>query len=64
MAHPKLTIDTFDGSSQVTVEGVLQMTLLSDGSVQIDLAGKHIEVNRKGLQYLVRPQNDTVTAGA
>jgi hypothetical protein len=60
MAHPKLTVDTFDGSPKVTVEGLLQMTVLSDGSVQIDLAGKHIEVNRKGLQYLVRPENDAL----
>lgn len=60
MAHRKLTIDTFDGSSQVTVEGILQLTVLSDGSVQIDLAGKHIEVSRNGLQYLVRPEAATV----
>lgn len=64
MAHPKIALETFDGSSQVTVEGLLQMTILSDGTVQIDLAGRHIEVNRNGLQYLVRPENDTVKVGA
>lgn len=60
MSHRKITIDSFAGSSQVTVDGILQMTLLSDGSVQIDLAGKHIEVSRNGLQYLVSPESDTV----
>lgn len=60
MAHPTLTTETVDGSTQVTVDGLLQMTVLSDGSIQIDLAGKNVEVNRNGLQLLVRPVNDTV----
>lgn len=54
MAHPKLTVETADGSSQVTVEGLLQLTVLEDGTVTIDLAGKQIEVERRGLQYVVR----------
>lgn len=46
MAHPALKVESLDGSTQVTVEDLLQMTVLADGSVQIDLAGKRIEVER------------------
>lgn len=64
MAHPQLTVETVDGSTQATVEGLLQMTILSDGSVQIQLAGKHVEVERSGLQYVVRPEADSAQFGA
>jgi hypothetical protein len=40
--------------SQVSIEGLLQLTVLADGSVQIDLAGKHVEVERNGVEYVVR----------
>lgn len=46
MAHPALKVESLDGSTQVTVDGLLQMIVLSDGSVQIDLASKRIEVVR------------------
>jgi hypothetical protein len=46
MTHSPLSVETVDGSTQVTVHGILQMTVLSDGSVQIDLDGKHVEVER------------------
>ncbi|GAA4033387.1 hypothetical protein GCM10023063_16250 [Arthrobacter methylotrophus] len=46
MAHTPLSVETVDGSTQVTVHGLLQMTLLADGTVQIDLDGKRIEVVR------------------
>lgn len=60
MAHPKLTVETVDGSTQATIEGLLQLTILSDGSVQIQLAGRHVEVERSGLQYVVRHETDSV----
>lgn len=46
MAKPKLTVEAFEGAPQVTVEGLLQLTVRDDGSVQIDFAGKHVEVER------------------
>lgn len=46
MAQPKLTVESFAGSTQVSIEGLLQLMVLDDGSVQIDLAGKRIEVER------------------
>lgn len=59
MAHPKLTVETFDGSSQVSVEGLLQLTVLEDGTAIIDLAGRQVEVERSGLQYVVRHETAT-----
>lgn len=64
MAHPQLTVETVDGSTQATVEGLLQLTVLADGSVQINLAGKHVEVERTGMQYVVRHETDTANFGA
>jgi len=66
MAHPALKVESLDGSTQVTVEGLLQMTVLSDGSVQIDLAGKRIEVvrNMSVNQLIVRHERDDVDAPA
>lgn len=60
MAHPQLTVETFDGSTQATIEGLLQLTLMADGSVEITLAGKHVEVERSGLHYVVRPEAEKV----
>lgn len=59
MAHPQLTVETVGGSTQATVENLLQMTVMDDGSVQIQLAGKHVEVERNGLQYVVRHETDS-----
>lgn len=59
MAHPQLTVETVDGSTQATIEGLLQLTILSDGSVQIQLANRHVEVERSGLQYVVRHEADS-----
>jgi hypothetical protein len=42
----KLTVESADGSHQITVNGILQMTILVNGAVTIDLAGKHIVVDR------------------
>lgn len=64
MAHPQLTVETVGGSTQATVEGLLQLTVMPDGSVQIQLAGKHIEVERNGLQYVVRHETDSARFGA
>jgi hypothetical protein len=64
MAHPRLTVETVAGSTQATVEDLLQLTVLSDGSVQIQLAGKHVEVERNGLQYIVRRETDTARFGS
>ncbi|MET4143938.1 hypothetical protein [Arthrobacter sp. UYCo732] len=64
MAHPQVTVETVNGSTQATIEGLLQLTVLSDGSVQINLAGKHIEVERTGLQYVVRHETDSSQYGA
>jgi hypothetical protein len=55
MAHPKFTVDTFGGSTQATVEGLLQLTLLADGTVEINLANTQVEVERMGTRYIVRP---------
>jgi hypothetical protein len=62
MGHHVLKVESLDGSSQVTVEGLLQMTVLSDGSVQIDLAGKRIEVERHMTmnQLIIRHERDDV----
>lgn len=62
MGHPVLKVETLDGSTQVTVEGLLQLTVLADGSVQIDLAGKRIEVERHMTQnqLVIRPELDDV----
>lgn len=57
MAHPRLSVETVDGSTQATVEDLLQLTILADGSAQIDLVGKHVEVERSGLRYVVRRAN-------
>lgn len=46
MAKHKLTVEAFNDPPQVTVEGPLQLTVRDDGSVQIDFAGKHVEVER------------------
>jgi hypothetical protein len=46
MAHTPLSVETVSGSTQVTVHGLLQMTVLEDGSVTIDLDSKHVEVER------------------
>lgn len=63
MAHPQLTVETVGGSTQATIEGLLQLTILDDGSVQINLAGKHVEVERHGLQYVVRHETDSARFG-
>jgi hypothetical protein len=62
MAHPPIKLETVNGSTQVTVEGLLQLTVLSDGSVQIDLAGKRIEVERNMSQnqLIIRHERDDV----
>jgi hypothetical protein len=62
MGHPALKVESLDGSTQVTVDGLLQMTVLSDGSVQIDLAGKRIEVERNmsANQMIIRHEKDDV----
>lgn len=62
MAHTPLTVETADGSTQVTVDGLLQMTVLSDGSVQINLASKRIEVERNMSvnQMIIRHERDDV----
>lgn len=62
MGHPVLKVETLDGSTQVTVDGLLQLSVLSDGSVQIDLAGKRIEVERNMSenQIVIRHEADTV----
>ncbi|MBG0738744.1 hypothetical protein IV500_04835 [Paeniglutamicibacter antarcticus] len=64
MAHPAIKVESLDGSTQVTVEDLLQMTVLSDGSVQIDLAGKRIEVERNMSvnQIVIRHERAEVTA--
>lgn len=64
MAHPQLTVETVAGSTQATVEDLLQLTVMPDGSVQIQLAGKHVEVERNGLQYIVRRETDTARFGS
>ncbi|ACL42290.1 hypothetical protein Achl_4339 (plasmid) [Pseudarthrobacter chlorophenolicus A6] len=64
MAHPQFTVETVGGSTQATIEGLMQLTILEDGSVQINLAGKHVEVERSGLQYIVRPEADSAQFGA
>lgn len=46
MGHAPLSVETVHGSTQVTVHGLLQMTVLADGSVQIDLDSKRVEVER------------------
>lgn len=63
MAHPQLTVETVDGSTQATIEGLMQLSILSDGSVQIQLAGRHVEVERSGLQYVVRHETDSAQFG-
>lgn len=63
MAQPKLTVESFGGSTQVSIDGLLQLMVLEDGSVQIYLAGKHVEVERNGLQYVVRRETDTANFG-
>jgi hypothetical protein len=62
MAHTPLSVETVHGSTQVTVHGLLQMTLLADGSVQIDLDGKRIEVERNMSmnQMVIRHERDHV----
>jgi hypothetical protein len=62
MAHAPLSVETIDGSTQVTVDGLLQLTLLADGSVQIDLDGKRIEVERNMSmnQMIIRHERDDV----
>lgn len=62
MGHSALKVETVDGSTQVTVDGLLQMTVLTDGSVQIDLAGKRIEVERNMSvnQLIIRHEHDDV----
>jgi hypothetical protein len=42
----KLTVESADGAHQITVVGLLQMTVLANGGVTVDLAGKHIIVDR------------------
>lgn len=65
MGHPALKVESLDGSTQVTVEGLLQLTVLADGSVQIDLAGKRIEVERtmSSNQMIIRHERDDVADG-
>lgn len=58
MAHPRLTVETFDGSTQATIEGLLQLTVLPDGYVEINLADRHVEVERKGLRHVIRRSTD------
>lgn len=62
MSHPALKVESVDGSTQVTIEDLLQLTVLSDGSVQIDLAGKRIEVERNMSvnQLIIRHERDDV----
>jgi hypothetical protein len=62
MGHPALKVESLDGSTQVTVDDLLQMTVLADGSVQIDLAGKRIEVERNMSmnQLVIRHERDDV----
>lgn len=62
MAHPPLKVESLDGSTQVTIDGLLQLTVLSDGSVQINLAGKRIEVERNMSenQMIIRHERDDV----
>ena len=62
MAHAPLKLETLEGSSQVTVEGLLQMTVLEDGTVTIDLAGNQIEVERHMSQgrLIIRHEVDDV----
>lgn len=62
MAHTPLSVETVDGSTQVTVDGLLQLTVLSDGSVQINLASKRIEVERNMSvnQMIIRHERDEV----
>ena len=62
MTHAPLKLETLEGSSQVTVEGLLQMTVLEDGTVQIDLAGNRIEVERHMPQgrLIIRHERDDV----
>lgn len=62
MAHAPLTVETVGGSTQVTVDGLLQLLILEDGSVQIDLAGKHVEVERNmsANQMIVRHEREDV----
>lgn len=62
MAHAPIKLETLEGSSQVTVEGLLQMTVLEDGTVQIDLAGKRVEVERNMSmnQLVIRHERDDV----
>lgn len=55
MAHRKLTVENFAGSTQATVEGLLQFTFLADGTVEINLASNQVEVERQGTRYIVRP---------
>lgn len=62
MAHPKLTVESADGSTQVTVDGLLQLTVLEDGTAMLQLAGKQVEVERSGLQYAIRSEVPTDTA--
>jgi hypothetical protein len=62
MAHTPLTVETVHGSTQVSVRGLLQLTVMSDGSVQIDLDGKRIEVERNMSrnQLIIRHERDDV----
>jgi hypothetical protein len=63
MGHSPVKVASIDGSTQITVDGLLQMTLLADGSALIDIAGNRTEVERKGLQYTVRPAQTITTPG-
>lgn len=62
MAHPVLTVETVDGSTQVTISGLLQLTVRSDGAIQIDLASKKVEVERHMSmnQMIIRHERDDV----
>jgi hypothetical protein len=62
MAHAPLSVETVHGSTQVTVHGLLQMTVLEDGSVTIDLDGKRIEVERNmpANRLVIRHEKDDV----
>jgi hypothetical protein len=65
MAHAPLKLETLEGSSQVTVEGLLQMTVLEDGTVTIDLAGNRIEVERhmpEGRLVIRHERDDVIDA--
>lgn len=67
MAHSPLKLETLEGSSQVTVDGLLQMTVLADGSVTIDLAGRHVEVERmmpEGRLVIRHERDDVIDAPA